>query len=114
MYKFLSVFLATNHRFVGLLTLIRVCCAELYDDPEGVTYKTLHALMGEMAALFTDDVFNIGSDETAAKGKCTVNSTFAIERRLLAAIENDFKKTPEGCDTSNRRQAAVHPSPLMR
>ena len=24
---------------------------QLYDDPEGVTYKTLHALMGEMAAL---------------------------------------------------------------
>ena len=28
---------------------------QLYDDPEGVTYKTLHALMGEMAALFTDE-----------------------------------------------------------
>lgn len=26
----------------------------------GVTYKTLHALMGEMATLFTDEVFNIG------------------------------------------------------
>ena len=27
---------------------------------QGVTYKTLHALMGEMAGLFTDEVFNIG------------------------------------------------------
>ena len=44
---------------------------QLYDDPEGVTYATLHALMGEMAALFTDEVFNIGSDETSAKGRCT-------------------------------------------
>ena len=44
---------------------------QLYDDPEGVTYGTLHALMGEMAELFTDEVFNIGSDETSAKGRCT-------------------------------------------
>ena len=28
--------------------------------------------MKEMAGLFTDDVFNIGSDETSAKGRCTV------------------------------------------
>eukprot|EP01052_Picozoa_sp_SAG31_P032683 SAG31_NODE_3609_length_4070_cov_2.814153_1_plen_450_part_00 len=69
---------------------------QLYDDPAGVTYKTIHALMGEMAALFTDEVFNIGSDETSAKGRCTVNTSFAIERRLLNAIQNDFKKTPAG------------------
>lgn len=69
---------------------------QLYDDPAGVTYKTLHAIMGEMAALFTDEVFNIGSDETSAKGRCTVNTSFAIERRLLQAIQTDFKKTPAG------------------
>ena len=34
-------------------------------------------------------------DETAAKGPCSVNSTFAIERKMIAAIANDFKKTPE-------------------
>lgn len=61
-----------------------------------MTYKTLHSLMGEMATLFTDEVFNIGSDETSAKGRCTVNTSFAIERRLLQAIQKDFKKTPAG------------------
>jgi hypothetical protein len=52
--------------------------------------------MGEMASLFSDDVFNIGSDETSARGRCSVNTSFAIERRLLNAIQNDFKKTPAG------------------
>lgn len=52
--------------------------------------------MSAVAELFTDEVFNIGCDETAAKGPCTVNSTFAIERKMIAAIANDFKKTPEG------------------
>ena len=41
-------------------------------------------------------VFNIGSDETSAKGRCTVNTSFSIERRVLNAIQNDFKKTPAG------------------
>ena len=72
-----------------------------YDDPEGVTYKTLHALMGEMAALFSDEVFNIGSDETSAKGRCSVNTSFAIERRLLQAIQHEFKKVPEGWEVSS-------------
>ena len=49
-----------------------------------------------MAALFTDEVFNIGSDETSAKGRCSVNTSFSIERRLLNAIQNEFKKTPAG------------------
>ena len=59
-------------------------------------YKTVHAIMREMAGLFVDEVFNIGSDETAAKGRCTVNSTFAIERKMLTAIETEFNKTAEG------------------
>jgi len=80
---------------------IRFCTDEadrsqLYDDPEGITFKTLHALMGEMAQLFSDNVFNIGSDETAAKGICTVNNTLGIEKKILTAIQTDFKKTPEG------------------
>ena len=70
--------------------------SQLYNDPEGVTYETVHAIMKEMATLFTDEVFNIGSDETAKKGTCSVNSTFAIERKVLQAIQTEFKKTPEG------------------
>jgi hexosaminidase len=69
---------------------------QLYGDPNNSTYNTIHELMKEMAALFSDDVFNIGCDETAVKNKCTLNSTFEFERTLLKAIQNEFKKTPEG------------------
>ena len=49
-----------------------------------------------MAGLFDDDVFNIGADETSAKGPCSVNSTFSIERKVVNAIASEYKKTPEG------------------
>lgn len=48
----------------------------------GTTLKTLKALMKEMSELFTDEIFNIGCDETAAKGPCTVKSTFDLERQV--------------------------------
>lgn len=96
--------------------------SQIYGDPDGKTYAVLHKLFAgecdiqhlvagnlfaglitvgglsnaEMAALFDDDVFNIGADETSAKGPCSVNSTFSIERKVVNAITNDFKKTPEG------------------
>eukprot|EP01052_Picozoa_sp_SAG31_P029146 SAG31_NODE_2874_length_4971_cov_9.677750_8_plen_67_part_00 len=64
--------------------------------------------MSAVAGLFTDEVFNIGCDETAAKGPCTVNSTFAIERKMIAAIANDFKKTPEGWEEVQNCFLASH------
>ena len=71
--------------------------------------------MGEMAALFSDEVFNIGSDETSAKGRCGVNTSFAIERRLLQAIQHDFKKVPEGWEVSEQlRQPAGIPLSFVR
>jgi len=70
--------------------------SQLYGDPGGSTYKVVHDLMKEMAGLFTDEVFNIGCDETALKERCTINSTFAVERKLFQAIATEFGKTPEG------------------
>lgn len=70
--------------------------SQLYDDPDGATYKVVLGVMREMAALFSDQVFDIGCDETSAKGPCSVKSTFAFERRLLSAVQNDFNKTPSG------------------
>jgi len=70
--------------------------SQLFDDPAGKTYSLLHDLYKEMSTLFTDSVFNIGADETAAKGVCTANTSFSIERRMIGAIQNEFKKTPEG------------------
>ena len=52
--------------------------SQLYGDPDGKTFGVLHKLFAEMAGLFDDDVFNIGADETSAKGPCSVNSTFSI------------------------------------
>ena len=60
------------------------------------TFAVVYEVLKEMASLFPDNVFNIGSDETAAKGDCTVNSTFAFERRVLNAIASDFGKVPMG------------------
>lgn len=34
--------------------------SQLYGDPSGSTYKVLHTVLGEMANLFTDEVFHIG------------------------------------------------------
>ena len=69
---------------------------QLYGDPGGKTYKIVHDLMKEMSALFEDDVFNIGCDETGVKGPCTTESTFGVERKLFSAIATEFNKTPEG------------------
>eukprot|EP00040_Diaphanoeca_grandis_P031283 m.186835 g.186835 ORF g.186835 m.186835 type:complete len:670 (-) comp32283_c0_seq1:89-2098(-) len=69
---------------------------QLFGDAAGKTYKVVHDLMSEMSKLFTDEVFNIGCDETSAKGQCTVESTYAVERKLFTAIATEFGKTPEG------------------
>jgi hypothetical protein len=75
-----------------------ICKRSLYDDGSRDERKKTSQLITNtwllQKALFTDEVFNIGSDETSAKGRCSVNTSFAIERRLLQAIQTDFKKTP--------------------
>eukprot|EP00037_Helgoeca_nana_P014814 m.138437 g.138437 ORF g.138437 m.138437 type:complete len:567 (+) comp22726_c0_seq1:53-1753(+) len=64
------------------------------------TTKVLKALLGEMAALFVDDVFHIGADETFVKPgaaeRCDANTTAALEKAVVAAVANDFHKTPAG------------------
>merc|ERR1712232_814899 len=54
------------------------------------------ALFKEMADLFEDDVFNIGCDETSARGPCTVESTFELERKIFKYLSEDLGKTPAG------------------
>jgi hypothetical protein len=70
--------------------------SQLYDDPAGKTYDVVHALMKEMSEVFTDEVFDIGCDETGVKGPCTLESTFGFERRLATAVKEEMGKTPEG------------------
>lgn len=56
----------------------------------------LQASVDRQHVFLWSQVFNIGCDETAAKGVCTVESTFAFERRIFEAIASEFGKTPEG------------------
>eukprot|EP01060_Flectonema_neradi_P029796 TRINITY_DN41_c1_g1_i1.p1 TRINITY_DN41_c1_g1~~TRINITY_DN41_c1_g1_i1.p1 ORF type:complete len:526 (+),score=126.26 TRINITY_DN41_c1_g1_i1:40-1578(+) len=69
---------------------------QLFGDPQNKTLNIIKKLFTEMSSLFTDDEFNIGADETAAKGVCTVQSTFNLEREVLNFVANDLKKTPVG------------------
>lgn len=70
--------------------------SQLYGDPANSTLGVLQALFHEMAGLFTDDVFHIGCDETAALGPCTVESTFALERSVLDYVQGPLNKTAAG------------------
>ena len=69
---------------------------QLYDDPEGKTYKIIRDIFEEMAELFKDEVIHIGADETHVHGECTLQSTYNFEDRLLKEIEREFGKTTEG------------------
>ena len=64
------------------------------------TAAVLTAVLGEMAALFTDEVFHIGADETFVKAgateRCHPNTTALLERHVVEAVARDFKKTPAG------------------
>ena len=87
--------------------------SQLYGDPDGKTFGVLHKLFAEMAGLFDDEVFNIGADETSAKGPCSVNSTFAIERKVVEAITNEYKKTPEGWEELFFDAGAATPNTIV-
>ena len=69
---------------------------QLFGDPQNKTLNIIKKLFTEMSALFTDNEFNIGADETSAKGVCTVQSTFALERQVLNFVATELKKTPVG------------------
>ena len=69
---------------------------QLYNDPEGNTYKIIRDIFEEMAGLFKDEVVHIGADETNSNGNCTLESTYNFENSLLKEIQTKFGKTTEG------------------
>lgn len=69
---------------------------QLYNDPQGETYGAVRALIGEMAALFPDEVLHLGCDETGVKGPCSLDSTFGFERKLSSAVASELNKTAAG------------------
>ena len=60
----------------------------LYDDPGNQTWTTIASLLTEMASLFPDTVFHIGTDETVPDpvgppvGNCTDASFQSFEWKL--------------------------------
>ena len=87
--------------------------SQLFDDPAGETYATVRALAGEMASLFSDDVFHIGCDETAKKGVCSVASTFSFERRLASAVAHELNKIAEGWEEILFDAGAATPATIV-
>ncbi len=55
---------------------------------KGQSLRVLKALLGEMAGLFPDAVFNIGADETLVEAGCPTNETRLLEAELLGAVQS--------------------------
>jgi len=87
--------------------------SQLLNDPANSTRSVLEILLGEMASLFEDEVFNIGCDETSARGKCTVKSTFALEREMIQTITGKFDKTPQGWEEILFTEDAATPETIV-
>lgn len=73
---------------------------QLYNDPDGQTFRVLSDILGEMAELFEDEVFHAGCDETRTNGRCDLESTFNIERRILETVEEKYNKVPAAWEES--------------
>jgi hexosaminidase len=86
---------------------------QLFNDPAGKTYGVIRDVLQEMSTLFPDDVFNIGCDETAVVDDCTLNSTFAFERKLFKEIDGTFKKTPAGWEEAAFDAGAATPRTIV-
>ena len=54
----------------------------------GRSLEVLKSLLGEMAGLFPDAVFNIGADETLVEAGCPANDTRLLEAELLGAVQS--------------------------
>jgi hexosaminidase len=68
--------------------------SQLYDDPTNHTFGVLTKLMTELAGLFPDPVFNVGSDETGVKGRCPLANTKNLESKVLDYVKNTLHKQP--------------------
>merc|ERR1719272_793532 len=86
---------------------------QIFGDPANRTLNILKRLFKEMAELFTDKVFNIGCDETSARGRCTANSTFSLERDLLHYISKELGKTPAGWEEVLFDNSAATPETII-
>jgi hexosaminidase len=68
------------------------CQIQLYDDPAGHTVRIVTAIYDELFALFPDEVFDIGGDETHVTGNCTMANLQGFEDKVLAHIVKKGKR----------------------
>jgi N-acetyl-beta-hexosaminidase len=89
--------------------------SQVYDDPQNSTYGVLTQLLTEMASLFPDEVFHVGSDETSSVGPCTIANTKMLEEKLLSFVEKNIKKQPMAWVNAltSTGAAATHPDTIL-
>lgn len=68
---------------------------QIMHDEGNSSLTVLTTLLGEMAALFPDEVFNIGADEVQVEAGCTPASMQTLEDELLTAVRG-INKTAMG------------------
>ncbi|XP_062513942.1 beta-hexosaminidase subunit alpha-like isoform X2 [Corticium candelabrum] len=67
---------------------------EIYGDPQNKSLETLQTLLAEMATLFPESLFDIGCDETAEVGLCTITNIKTLEQQLFDFIYSRLGKVP--------------------
>ncbi|KAF4681297.1 hypothetical protein FOZ62_000486, partial [Perkinsus olseni] len=65
---------------------------KLYDDQGGRTREVVGRLLAAVSAIFPDDHFHIGADETEPIGLCTVDNMIALEGFMLEHLQSLGKK----------------------
>ena len=76
---------------------------QLYNDPANATLKVVLSLLTEMSTLFTDEYFNIGSDETfsftnAVGPNCSGSNSAGLEQAVAEHVRSVWGRRVMGWD----------------
>ena len=80
----------------------------IFGDPAGESVRVIATLIAEMAALFPDELFHLGGDETLAVGRCSTASFGHFEAQAIAAVRTS-RKTPMGWEEMFTDTGAAQP-----
>lgn len=75
--------------------------------PTDRNVQILKPLLQEMASLFPDKVFNIGTDEVGMYAGCSRNATIQFERALIKVVQ-DLNKTAMGWQSITTAAVGMH------
>jgi N-acetyl-beta-hexosaminidase len=84
---------------------------QLYDDPAGQTLAIIQKIYDELFDIFPDKVFDIGADETHARGNCTLANLAAFEEKLMKHIVEHGKRRPLGWEQVYKVTGASQQTP---